>query len=54
MYVDRVTAAADDLALLSEGGLFVDIVGIGVEILHVLRHDQPLSNPPQRQLKEES
>ena len=38
--------AADDLALFGEGGLFVDIVGIVVEILHALRNDHALSILP--------
>jgi hypothetical protein len=46
MHVDRVAAAADDLALLSQSSLFVDVVGIRVEILHGLCHDNALGILP--------
>src|SRR5580700_11543466 len=46
MHVDRVAAAADDLAVLSQSSLFVDVVRIRVEILHALCHNNALGILP--------
>src|ERR671935_2840774 len=46
MRVDRVAAPADRLAFLGQSRLLVHIVGLGVEIVHALRHDRALGVLP--------